>query len=154
MQKVKISVVSPDYNWVMCKCKVYWVFFILRGTKKLLDELLATNYWGGWVFRSCAPGVFEYTNDIFWGVPPRRGSDFVAIFVSWFPIREAGGFKDFLKFHPQKLGGTMRCDAMDMFQMGGKKNADPPMLIPKWSFVIFSQDALSWCEGNIQPTRS
>ena len=152
MQKVKISVVLPDCNWVICK--VYWGFSYFGVPKNSW-----MNYWqltiGGMGFPILRSKGVWICQRHFLGCTPRRGSDFVAIFVSWFPIRKARGFKDFLKFHPQKLGGTMRCDAMISFFKRGAKNHRPANAYPKMELGdFFPQDALSWCEGNIQPTRS
>lgn len=153
MQKVKISVVLPDYNWVICK--VDWVFFHTSGYKKLLDELLATKYWGDGFSDLALQGCLNIPTTFF-GVYPEEGKRFCCHFLfHGFTIRKAGGFKDFLKFHPQKLGGTMRCDAMISFFKRGAKNHRPANAYPKMELGdFFSQDALSWCEGNIQPTRS
>lgn len=156
MQKVKISVVSPDYNWVICK--VYTGFFHtsepLRGT---VNSWM--NYWqltiGGMGFPILrSRGVWIYQRH-FLGCTPRRGSDFFANFFSWFPIREAGGFKDLLKFQPPKNWGNDAIWRYDIFfQMGGKKTPTSQCLSQNGVLRFFSQDALSWCEGNIQPTRS
>lgn len=83
----------PDYNWVMCKCKVSWGFFIFRGTVNS-----CMNYWqplGGIGF------------PILRSRGPEEGKRF---FANCFMVSnpESRWLQGFFEFSPQKL--SERCD--------------------------------------------
>lgn len=134
MQKVKISVVSPDYNWVICK--VYTGVFHTSGYSKLLDELLATNYWGNGFSDLAFQGCLNIPTPFF-GVYPEEGKRFFRQFFFMVSNPRSRWFQRFVEVSPQKL--RERCDLTlwYLFSNGWQKTTDQPMLIPKWSSVIF-----------------